>query len=225
MSATYPLPKGTRQVTPDYISDGVILAFAIPFRFFDPTDIWVGFGQSIAGPFLPKVLGVDYTITGSGAPAGGSVNFTVAPLAGLVRVMGLRTPSRLASAVNGGALQALALENELDVQEMTLQELRRDMNALQGQLLLTAVAPPRAYLCSMVQWRAALALVNAPPDTGLLLVDQSIPADINNPTAISWASATGVAQNDLVWTQTATVLGFNGAQMLALLAAAQGINQ
>ncbi|MBV1707411.1 MAG: hypothetical protein KGQ37_09420 [Hyphomicrobiales bacterium] len=147
MSATYPLPKGTRQVTPDYACDGVLTAFAIPFRFFDPTDIYVATSTTGPNGFVQAQLGTAYTISGAGSAGGGTVNFIAPPPAGLVRVMGLRTPSRLTSVVNGGALIAAALENELDVQEMTLQELRRDINVAMANALAAVQA---AVLAGMI---------------------------------------------------------------------------
>lgn len=130
MSLAYPLPKGTRQVTPDYAANGVTTAFPVPFRFLDPTDIYVGVQAAGAVVFTQAVLGVDYTLTGTGVESGGTATFAIAPAdGGLVRVMGLRTPSRLTSVVNDGAIQSTPLEDELDAIEITLQELRRDENA------------------------------------------------------------------------------------------------
>lgn len=148
MSLQYPLPKGIRQVVPDYVADGATtVAFAIPFRFFDPTDIWVGHqptGSTAA--FVQNVLGTDYQISGAGLEAGGTVTFFSPPPAGLVRIMGLRTPSRLTSTVNDGAIISSALEAELDVQEMTLQELRRDVSsalaALGSVFFIPTLGPP-----------------------------------------------------------------------------------
>lgn len=142
MSIAYPLPKGVRQVVPDYVTDGVaIVSFPVPFRFFDPTDVFVGLQPTgSGGPFTQAVLNVAYEISGAGLEGGGMVTFFAPPAAGLCRVMGLRTPSRLTSVVNDGAIIALALENELDVQEMTLQELRRDI-ALVAPTTLFALLP------------------------------------------------------------------------------------
>jgi hypothetical protein len=158
VSFAYPLPKGTRQVVPDYACDGVTApALPIPFRFFDPTDIWIGWAPAGYAGLWPgmtqKVFGVDYTVTGAGLEAGGTATFTSVPPAGILRVMGLRTPSRLTSVVNDGALISSAIENELDVQEMTLQELRRDVNAMIAVLnTLLALSSLASFQATYLAW-------------------------------------------------------------------------
>lgn len=240
MSATYPLPKGTRQVVPDYAADGsTTVAFAIPFRFFDPTDIWVGHrAAGSTAAFVQNTLGTDYSISGAGLEAGGTATFFAPPPAGLVRVMGLRTPSRLTNTVNDSAINSAALENELDVQEMTLQEIRRDMSALMAFFAAIYGPPPAALASKYIgfdssgnltlvvaasgalipgavtarQFRLALAASNLVP-----AVVAGIPADTDDGANIAWFGGAIVSPSDALWTNVKTTLGYSGAQMIALM--------
>lgn len=61
-----------------YDGNGITTVFSIPFRFLTNADIVV-VGVSSAGISTTKVFTTDYTLTGAGAEAGGTVTMLVAP--------------------------------------------------------------------------------------------------------------------------------------------------
>lgn len=63
-----------------YTGDGSTATFPIPFYFQANADIVVML-QNNSGIQTTKVLGTDYSLSGAGNPAGGSLTFTVAPTA------------------------------------------------------------------------------------------------------------------------------------------------
>lgn len=65
----------------DYTGNGVTTAFTVPFYFLDNTHLTVLRTVIATGVSTTLVLGTDYTVTGAGVPAGGTVTCTVAPTA------------------------------------------------------------------------------------------------------------------------------------------------
>lgn len=65
----------------DYTGNGVTVAFSVPFYFLDATHLTVLRTVVATGVSTTLVLGSDYTVTGAGVPAGGTVTCTVAPTA------------------------------------------------------------------------------------------------------------------------------------------------
>lgn len=167
MSLTNPLPRGARQMTPDYVSDGVNRVYSYNFWIANALDLAVLVQQTGAATFSPLVNGVDFTVGGAGVEGGGVVTLAVAqPVNTLVRVMGLRIPNRTTSVVNGGSLAAQALETELDVQTATMQELRRDVSAAEAITLADLLPFPAADLVSgYVGFNASGALIIGNPVT------------------------------------------------------------
>lgn len=102
-----------------HAADGVVSTFTAPFPFLDPADlsVWVD-GQKLT-------LDTNYTVSGSGESAGGSVTLHLTPEAGstvvLARDMGI---SRTSDFLAGSALRAAALNTELDTLTMVSQELQ-----------------------------------------------------------------------------------------------------
>lgn len=68
----------SEQSSVTYVGNGVTVLFAIPYYFLEKTHITVSLVSS-TGAVIPKVLDVDYTVSGAGNQAGGSLTFTVAP--------------------------------------------------------------------------------------------------------------------------------------------------
>lgn len=64
-----------------YTANGVATAFAFAFLAFEAGSLLVQ-TTDLTGVTVDAVLGVDYTVTGLGNPAGGSVTFSVAPANG-----------------------------------------------------------------------------------------------------------------------------------------------
>lgn len=63
----------------DYNGNGATTAFTVPFYFLDSTHLVVLRTQISTGFVATMVSGTDYTVSGAGVPAGGTVTFTVAP--------------------------------------------------------------------------------------------------------------------------------------------------
>lgn len=74
-----------------YNGNGVTLAFAFPYLFLADTDLDVYVDGAL------KALTTDYTVSGAGADAGGTVTFLVAPGAGSGNVVIVRDPDLLQS--------------------------------------------------------------------------------------------------------------------------------
>lgn len=62
-----------------YTGDGVTRVFPVPFYFLQNSDIQIVIND-VFGNIYPAVQNVDYTVTGAGNEAGGTVTFGVAPL-------------------------------------------------------------------------------------------------------------------------------------------------
>lgn len=73
-----------------YAGDGSSTAFAVPFPFFDATDLEVIERQTATGVETPRMLGADYAVTG-GNGATGTVSAVVAPAVGTEWVIRRRT--------------------------------------------------------------------------------------------------------------------------------------
>ena len=132
MSFQNPLPAGVRQVVPDYVSDGVTTSFGFPFRLWNAADIYVGVAPSAFGNEAGEVGFTQLSPTQYTVIINGLISATVSlaapqPSGTIIRIMGLRVPSRTTSVVNDGVLQSRPFESELDCVEATLQELRRDV--------------------------------------------------------------------------------------------------
>jgi hypothetical protein len=128
MPLQYPIPRGIRQ-TPDYIAAGGQVAFDVPFVVLDPLDLWVGVKPVGGNAFAQAVLTTDYTVTPLALTA--TVTFNAGRAAGdLVRIMGKRNPSRLQSTTADGAIQSSVFEKEQSAHVLTMQELRRDFDAI-----------------------------------------------------------------------------------------------
>lgn len=70
-------------------------------------------------------------------------------------------------------------------------------------------------VCSNRQFRSALSALGLE-----VTVDNAVPADINDAVTNQWQNGSVVVQNDALWTFTATTIGYNSTQMLALFASA-----
>jgi hypothetical protein len=76
----------TTQNRVSYAGNGVTTAFAFPYVFFDSADLVVLL-VNVDGTSTQGVLGTDYTVTGAGLDAGGTVTMTAAPASGTTLVV------------------------------------------------------------------------------------------------------------------------------------------
>jgi len=65
-----------------YTANGSTTVFSFPYKFNTNTDLVVVVTNTSTGVDTTMVLTTDYTVTGAGVPAGGSVTFNVAPVNG-----------------------------------------------------------------------------------------------------------------------------------------------
>lgn len=105
----------------EYLADGVQDDFPTVFKFFTDADLRV-YTISSGVPTL-KTLTTHYTVTGAGDDAGGTVTFVSAPTNGLtVRLQRWISPIQESDYVDGSALPAETLEDDLDRRAMVEQQ-------------------------------------------------------------------------------------------------------
>ena len=105
-----------------YNGNGVTTVFSFPYRFLANGDIVV-VSVSAAGVETTKTLATDYTLTGAGDDAGGSVTMLVAPASGTRLVIYRDTEVvQETDYITGDAFPAESHERALDRLTMILQE-------------------------------------------------------------------------------------------------------
>jgi hypothetical protein len=114
----------TTQNRVSYAGNGVTSAFSFPYVFFDNADLVVLKVQA-DGTSTKGVLGTDYTVTGAGADAGGTITMTVPPTAGTSLVI-YRDPALTQSQafVDNDPLPAKSIARGYDRQTLISQRLR-----------------------------------------------------------------------------------------------------
>jgi len=120
-----------------YIADGSITSFTYSFRILDASDIRVVLTNPFGGADSVKTLNVDYTVSGVGDAAGGSVTFLIPPLS-LMRVTVMRSTKALQPEhyVENDPFPAEAHETALDraatVAQTTAEEISRSVRVGYG---------------------------------------------------------------------------------------------
>ncbi|WP_281019990.1 hypothetical protein [Minwuia sp. IMCC3060] len=101
----------------EYAADGMTTAYPAPFAFLKAADLKVWIGSAKQQP------DTDYTVTGEGTTAGGTVTFTSPPATGQSVVISRQaTVARMSDFLPGGSLRADTLNDELDRLTLALQE-------------------------------------------------------------------------------------------------------
>jgi hypothetical protein len=157
-----------------YVCTGGETDFPVTFPFFAATDLVVA--RTRGGVETVLNLGVDYTVTGAGNPAGGTVTLTAAAQAGdIVVVLGEQPVARTSEWTDGQALTARALNAEMARQFILHQQVRREITR-SLRLSVTEPAtelrlpPLSARANRLLGFDAAGAPVPAVPNTGNLVV-------------------------------------------------------
>lgn len=116
----------TTESRKEYAGNGVTTVFSFPFYFIQNVDLVVSLRTTAAGADVAQILDTDYTVTGAGEQAGGSVTFAVAPAAGKTVVI-YRDPAQTQGVdfEVAGELNADTLETALDKAVMLIQSLSR----------------------------------------------------------------------------------------------------
>lgn len=128
--------------TPTYACNGATFSFPYAFKILSASDMTVIL-EDAAGFQTTLVLNADYTLTGVGSDAGGSIVTTVAYAAGN-KLTGIRSPSFLQGVdlQNQGAFFAQVIEEALDLAAMRDQKLQA--------ALVNSIKAPETETVSMV---------------------------------------------------------------------------
>ena len=106
-----------------YSGNGVTTVFAVPFYFLLNADLLVIL-RSAAGVETTQLLGTNYTVTGAGSEAGGSVTMIVAPPSGTTLTILRNAPATQdTDLLPNDRLPAESLETALDKLTMLVQQL------------------------------------------------------------------------------------------------------
>lgn len=110
-----------------YTGDGVTVAFAVPFPFFDPADVTVIERTIATGAETAKVLNVDYTVAGGGGSTG-TVTANLAPASSRQWIILRATPlTQLIDYVSNDGFPAETHEAGLDRAAMRAQEIQEKL--------------------------------------------------------------------------------------------------
>ncbi len=110
-----------------YAGDGVTVAFAVPFPFFDPADLMVIERTIASGAEVAKTLNVDYTVAG-GAGSTGTVTAGGAPASTKQWIILRATPlTQLIDYVSNDGFPAETHEAGLDRSAMRAQEIQEKL--------------------------------------------------------------------------------------------------
>lgn len=136
MTGFFPIPRSFRSDDIE-LSQGETETSARDWRIFDDEDIRVLWRPDGSEDAFVELDASAYTVT----PAAPETKWPAFPIVVLnegfdedvtLRIRGARLYERLASVSQGGAIKGAALEREFGRIVVTLQEMRRDLNALEG---------------------------------------------------------------------------------------------
>jgi hypothetical protein len=106
-----------------YSGNGATQAFAVPFYFLANSQLLVVL-RSASGVETPQALGTNYTVTGAGVLAGGTVTMTVAPPAGTTLTIARNVPLTQETDLQpNDRLPAETLEQSIDKLTMITQQI------------------------------------------------------------------------------------------------------
>lgn len=108
-----------------YAGNGVAVEFSFPYYFLDDADLTVILSVDATGVETTQVITTDYTVSGAGDPAGGSVTMVTAPASGETLTI-IRDPATTQSLdlVDNDPQPAEELEKALDRVTMIAQRTR-----------------------------------------------------------------------------------------------------
>lgn len=162
----------------DYNGNGSTTAFSVPFYFLDNTHLSV-IKTSSAGVATTLVLTTDYTVSGAGVGAGGTVTTVVAPASG-ERLSILRNVplDQQTNYVANDPFPAESHEAALDKLTMISQQLSEGLNrslSLSANSSGVSALLPSAQADAAIGWNGSgTALVNLTPQTSLFAVPQTV---------------------------------------------------
>lgn len=157
-----------------YAGNGSTVTFSVPFYFLAAADLTV-IKTTSAGVQTTLVLNTDYTVTGAGVPAGGSVTCTVAPSASESLVI-FRAPAetQLTDYQPNDPFPAETHERALDKLTMIAQRLKdliaRSLTLSDGDTTTASTQLPSPSANKLIGWNATA--------SGLQNIDQTTLATI-----------------------------------------------
>lgn len=141
-------------------------SFSFPRPLLDAADLAVSLKVA---PALVFSAAADFTVTLTSG--GATVDFATAPRPlpsspeVTVRLAGRRVAARTTDVTRGGALNGAAIDREFDLTALTLQELRRDIDALAAALAISAeggdIAAADVFTAQIAALQAQIAALNA----------------------------------------------------------------
>jgi hypothetical protein len=109
--------------------NGTTTAIPVTFYFLANSHLVVVSKVTATGVETTKTLTTDYTVTGAGNPAGGTVTMVVAPASGTTVTVERAVPQTQASRyLNDGTFDVTNIEEDLDRVTMIMQDLQRQIN-------------------------------------------------------------------------------------------------
>lgn len=135
----------------DYTGNGVTTAFAVPFYFLDNSHLIVYRTVISTGVSTTLALGTDYTVSGAGVGAGGTVTLTVAPTA-LQKISILRNVplTQLVHYVPNDPFPAATHEQALDQLTMEMQQVQEQLNRSVKVAVTDTTTNPDSLISSVV---------------------------------------------------------------------------
>lgn len=144
-----------------FAGNGGTLAFAFPPPFTSNNDLVVQ-RQAADGTITTLILATDYTVTGAGNPAGGTVTTTVAPATGTTLIIYRDVPlTQPVTLLDGGPLPAATVNGMLDRITMWGQRLKEQIGAIGSTASATVAGLMSAADKAKLDGIAAGAQVNA----------------------------------------------------------------
>lgn len=125
---TVPAPGS---LTYAYSEDGVTTVFPYPVRFIEAQELVVM--RTVDGIATTLTMGVDYTVSGEGSPAGGSITRTAATNGGTITIYRDTTWKQLVDLEDKQRNPAQAVEDQLDRLTMAGQDTRNRVGVIEGK--------------------------------------------------------------------------------------------
>lgn len=147
MSTTLPISESSRE-TAVYTAAEAQTLFTFDFPIQAAEDLYVFEIDATTGGEIPFTLTTDYTVSGVGETAGGSVTFLTGRTAGdKIQIRGLQVIQRVTDVTQSGKFRSVAFEYWFDRIFMGFQEFRRDIQ----RALVIAASPPGSGLGDMLR--------------------------------------------------------------------------
>ena len=141
------LASTTTKKDPPYAGDGTTVAFAVPFKFLANSHV-KAIHVDGTGVETTWVEGTDYTLSGAGVDAGGTLTATTAPVTGATLHIRRDAPDTQGTDLPaGGAFPADTVEDALDLLTMLVQQQAEEI--ARAMLVAETETPPALTLPSI----------------------------------------------------------------------------